>query len=65
MMSTYKEFSEIQHKLDRLGKFTGIQRVNTTCFNVLINFEIVKTYRTRISCKRRIVKLLNELSNGD
>lgn len=52
-----KEFSKTQGELDKLGIATHIERVDKKCFNYIVNFVIVKTFRNRISAKRRIIKL--------
>ncbi|OFY87693.1 MAG: hypothetical protein A3F72_13295 [Bacteroidetes bacterium RIFCSPLOWO2_12_FULL_35_15] len=59
-----KEFSKIQNKLDQLGFATNIERVHEKCFNYSVNFEIVKSFRNRISAKRRIIKLHKKESNA-
>lgn len=52
-----KDFSKLQDELDKLGFATDIQRIHKKCFNYSVNFEIIKTFRNRISAKRRIIKL--------
>ena len=59
-----KEFSKTQNELDQLGFATNIERVHEKCFNYSVNFEIVKTFRNRISAKRRIIKLHKKVSNA-
>lgn len=59
-----KEFATIQDDLHKLGFITNIQRVHRKCFNVIVNFEIIRTYRNRISCKKRIIKIHKQYSNA-
>jgi len=56
---SHKEFRKIQDVLDRQGIFTRIERIKKKEYQCIVNYEIVKIYRTRISCKNRIAKLLN------
>lgn len=58
------DFSKVQDDLHKLGLITNIELVGKKCYNVIVNFEIVKTYRTRISCKRRIIKIHNQKTNA-
>lgn len=59
-----KEFSKIQDELHERGFITTIERVHRKCFNCIVNFAIVKIYRNRISCKRRIIKLHKTETNA-
>lgn len=52
-----KDFSKLQDELDRLGFATNIERVKEKCYNYIVNFEIIKTFRNRISAKNRVIKL--------
>ena len=58
------EFSKTQNELDQLGFTTNIERVSEKCFNYTVNFEIVKTFRNRISAKRRIINLHKKTCNA-
>ena len=55
------DFAAVQDELHKLGHITNIEKVGTKQYNVIVNFEIVRTYKTRISCKRRIIKLSDNL----
>ncbi|MCE9537720.1 MAG: hypothetical protein K8R85_00660 [Bacteroidetes bacterium] len=44
-----KDFLKLQDELDRLGFATNIERINKKCFNYMVNFEIIKTFRPYIS----------------
>ncbi len=59
-----EQFSKIQDELDRLSYATAIERVHKKCFNYIVNFVIVKTFRNRISAKRRIIKLHQKETNA-
>lgn len=59
-----RNFSEMQNELDQLGFATGIQRVHNKCYNYIVNFTIVKTFRNRISAKKRIIKLHKKETNA-
>lgn len=52
-----KDFSKLQDELDRIGFATNIVRIEKKCFNYVVNFEIIKTFRNRISAKNRVIKL--------
>ena len=56
---SHKEFRKVQAYLDKKGITTCIKRVGKKQFQFINNFEIVRTYKTRISCKRQIIKLYN------
>jgi hypothetical protein len=54
------EFTKMQARLDELGFVTKIERIQNKRFNCIVNFTIERTYKTRISCKRRIIKLYEQ-----
>ncbi len=56
---SHKEFRKIQDVLDRKGIFTSIERIKKKEYQCIVSYEIVKIYKTRLSCKNRICKLLN------
>ncbi len=58
-----REFTKIQAQLDEIGFVTKIERIKNKRFSYIVNFTIVKTYKTRISCKRRIIKLYEQNKN--
>lgn len=59
----FREFTKIQGELDRHGLLTKIVRVAKDKFQVLVNFEIVKTRKQRRACKNHIIKLHAETIN--
>lgn len=59
-----KDFSKLQNELDKLGFATNIERVQNKCYNYIVNFEIIKVFRNRISAKRRIIKLHKKETNA-
>ena len=58
------DFAKIQDELHKLGFITNIERVHKKCFNCIVNFTIVTTYRNRISAKNRIIKLHKKESHA-
>jgi len=52
-----KDFSKLQNELDNKGINTYIHHVGEKTYNVIINYEIKRTYKQRRSCKRYIIKL--------
>lgn len=59
-----KDFTKTQDELDKVGFATNIVRVNKKCFNYIVNFEIIKVFRNRISAKNRIIKLHKKETNA-
>ncbi len=47
--------------LHEKGKVATIHRIAKKQYQCIINFEIIKTYKQRRSCKNRIVKLYKNL----
>lgn len=58
------DFRKLQGELDKLGIATHIERIDKKKFNYIVNFEIIKTFRNRISAKRRIIKIYNLETNA-
>ena len=56
-----KSFTKLQAELDQHDIMTTIKK-NGPIYQTIVNFEVKKEYRTRISCKRFIIKLANSLS---
>lgn len=55
-----KHFRSLQAGLDQLGITTNINRVGPKNYQMEVNYEIVKKYKTRAACNRYIRKLLDK-----
>ena len=53
-------FRYMQGKLDELGMITNIHHIGKKHFELLLNGEVKKKYKTRQSCNRQIEKLYKE-----
>lgn len=47
-------------KLDSVGFTVYINRAAKKCYNLVVNGEIIKVYKQRKSCNRRIEKMYNQ-----
>lgn len=56
-MRAGKRYRKLQGDLDKKGICTSIQRVSKNQFDFIINAEIIKSFKTRQSANKRIVKL--------
>lgn len=59
----YKDFTKLQGELDKKGIMTCINRIKKGKFEVEINYVLTKVFKTRISCKKMIVKIYNKEFN--
>ena len=57
-------FRYMQGKLDEIGLMTNIHHIGKKHFELLLNGEVKKTYKTRQSCNRQIEKLFNQNNNN-
>lgn len=57
---TIKQFKSIQAGLDSLGINTELVRAKAKNYNCLVNYVIVKNYKTRNSATRFFAKLYNK-----
>lgn len=64
MKLNMEELRLIQGELDKKGVCTNIQRVDKKQYNLVVNFEVVRTAKTRITLKRDIAELYNEHCAG-
>lgn len=56
---THKQFRKIQAHMDELGLITSINRIgklSSKRYEVIVNGEVLKKYKTRRSAKGLIVK---------
>lgn len=56
---TAKQFRRFQAKCDHVGLLTDIKRIGKgkkRSYEVIINMQLMKTYKTRYSAKKFIVK---------
>lgn len=51
-------------ELFKAGQAYHINRITGSCYNLVVNFEIYKVYRTRRSCNRQILKAFKKLQDG-
>jgi len=64
-LSAQQRFSIIQQKLYDLGYLTYIKRIITgKVYDVIVNGEVKKQYKTRRSSKNYITKLFNKINDG-
>lgn len=54
---SHKEFRKFLNQCDKRGMLFGIKRNGPKSFDVLFNFEIVRQYKNRVSCKNKIMKM--------
>ena len=60
-LSPQQKFTIIQRELDDLGFLSCINRIITgKRYEVIVNGELKKQYKTRRSAKKYIIKLLNQ-----
>ena len=57
MTKASKKYRKLMAELDEKGVITSIDRVSREKFTFLQNGTAVKTYRTRNSCNRYLVRL--------
>ena len=61
-----KEFRVLQRKLDDFGFLTCINRIITNKrYEVIINGEVIKAYKTRRSAKNFIIRKFKKVSNDN
>lgn len=54
---SHKEFVKVQAELDAKGIATLINKVGKKTYNLIVNFEIVKTRNQRRSLKHTVAKM--------
>lgn len=50
----------MQAELDCLGFLTTIVRIDKSAYSFILNGAIIKVYRKRESCNKRLVKIYNK-----
>ena len=64
-LSPQQKFTIIQQKLDDIGFITAINRIITNKrYEVIVNGELKKQYKTRRSAKLFIIKIYNNNDNN-
>lgn len=53
---SHREFRKFLDRCDRNNLMVSINRVHKKRFELSINYIIVKAYKTRISCKRYVIR---------
>jgi len=57
-----RKYRNIQAALDRKGIVTSIQRSDKKSFTLIVNYESIRSYKTRRSCNRYLKKLLDQVN---
>jgi ribosomal 30S subunit maturation factor RimM len=55
-----ENFVKVQAELDAVDLHTTIRKVDKKMYNLLVNFEIVKSRKQRRSLKNHVIKLHSE-----
>lgn len=55
-----KKYREMQCQLDKIGTATAIVKEGDT-YSFYTNYQLIKTFKKRDSCNKRIVKLFKNI----
>jgi hypothetical protein len=55
-----RKYRKMMSFLDSVGFVISIQRIHNKRYSLIINGEIIKTFRKRDSCNKRITKMFNQ-----
>lgn len=56
-----RNFSILQSSLDEAGIYTAINRLGKNSFEVLVNYQVHSRCKTRLTAKRRVIDIANEV----